>query len=196
MSVRKRESIRNRILLFHHLPYLTAPGAQTKCAARFAQEYRWSNNLKFRYAKSCLKHASVKSKVRPELPTNGAEHESVDQSNQLSASGCRCDSTTKSRNVVEKTKVSKRFESRTGSGFDNGAVKKLETATRRLSTKLMSPSLVVIAASAALQQSVQPRFQNGDLFDCRIGRLNLVDEQSHLNCTDCGFVAFVVNTRA
>jgi hypothetical protein len=73
---------------------------------------------------------------------SGAEHKSVDQSNQLSASGCRCDSATKSRNVVEKTKVSKRFESRMGSGFDNGAVKKLETATRRLNKKLMSPSLL------------------------------------------------------
>jgi hypothetical protein len=154
MSVRKRESIRSRILLFHHLPYLTAPGAQTKCAARFAQEYRWSNNLKFRYAKSCRKHGSVKSNVRPELPMSGAEHKSVDQSNQLSASGCRCDSATKSRNVVEKTKVSKRFESRTGSGFDNGAVKKLETATRRLSTKPKPPSLCAATTAVVAQQSV------------------------------------------
>jgi hypothetical protein len=154
MSVRKRESIRNRILLFHHLPYLIAPGVQTEFAARFVQEYRWSISLKFRYAKSCLKHGSVKSKVRPELPTSGAEHKSVDQSNQLSASGCRCDSATKSRNVVEKTKVSKRFESRTGSGFDNGAVKKLETATRRLSTKPMSPSLCFVTTDVVTQQRV------------------------------------------
>jgi hypothetical protein len=154
MSVRKRESIRNRILLFHHLPYLIAPGVQTEFAARFVQEYRWSISLKFRYAKSCLKHGSVKSKVRPELPTSGAEHKSVDQSNQLSASGCRCDSATKSRNVVEKTKVSKRFKSRTGSGFDNGAVKKLETATSRLSTKPMSPSLCFVTTDVVTQQRV------------------------------------------
>jgi hypothetical protein len=136
----------------------------------------------------------VKSKVRPELPTNGAEHESVDQSNQLSASGCRCDSATKSRNIVEKTKVSKRFESRMGSGFDNGAVKKLETATRRLSTKPMSPSLCAATTDVVTQQSVLTSLYNGDLLDSGICGFNLVDEQRHLNRADCGFVTLVVNT--
>ena len=81
-----------------------------------------------------------------------------------------------------------------GSGFDDGAVKILETATRRLSRKPMSPSLVEIAASAATRQSVQSRLQNGDLFDCRIGRFDLIDKQRHFYGADCGFVTFVVNT--
>ena len=63
-----------------------------------------------------------------------------------------------------------------GSGLDDGAVKILETATRRLSRKLMPPSLVAIAANAATQQSVQLPAQNGDLLECGVGRLNLVNQ--------------------
>ncbi len=67
MSVRKRRSTLSRSVDVHFFPF--------------------SITRKFRYAKSCLRHASVKSKLRPVLPTTGAEHPSVVQLRRASRSG-------------------------------------------------------------------------------------------------------------
>ena len=108
MSFLKTESTRARICGVHHLPP--------------------SIFLRFRYAKSCRRHALKKLNVRPVLPNTGTEHPSVVQVRRAS----RASELAIVRNAgreVWKTKVRTRASGAGGGAADIHAATRIEART-------------------------------------------------------------------